>query len=104
CEIDDIAINSDLTPEMGPRRRESVAQVPPQSSFRFCRRGPHLLRELPLPRHDSTIADCPVRGSSRGDISSVPSSTPTPNPSPQGGGECASPGIFASENCDSGLR
>ena len=59
CEIDNIAINSHLAPEMGPRRRESVAQVPPQFSFRLRRRGAHLLCELPLSRHDRAITDCP---------------------------------------------
>jgi hypothetical protein len=59
CEIDNVASNLNLPPEMRTLRCESVSEMPPQFPFRFGRSSTHLTGALSLPRRPRTIADGP---------------------------------------------
>jgi hypothetical protein len=69
-------------------RKEPVAQVPPEFAFRFGRSRAHRTGEAALPRHDRSIAFSPdSRLVFCGHVVALFTATPTPNPTPQGGGE-----------------
>src|SRR5436190_20996800 len=59
CEIDDVASDLNLPPEMRARRCESVPQMPPQFALRFSRRSTHFTRAFSLPRRPRAITDRP---------------------------------------------
>ena len=74
-----------LPAEVCPSKLKTVAQMPPQFSLGLCGLTAHLTRECALNRHFGPIRESPdsitIFAAARHH------GTPTPNPSPQGGGE-----------------
>ena len=58
-KVSDVTANSNLATKVRARRKEPVAQVPPELAFRFGRSRAHRTGEAALRRHDRSIALSP---------------------------------------------
>jgi hypothetical protein len=58
-EIDDVAVDPNLTSEMRAWHSKAMTQVPPQFALGFGGSAPHLLRQLALRRHLCAVTLCP---------------------------------------------